>query len=283
MDRVVSLDPANVSSQRGLMFAYGHIGDVLGNPNLQNLGDSAGAMEAYRMMSGVARRIHEADPADQRARGDYAIALARVAATMPADRIPQRLALLRQSLQLHQEVSRVNPENLSNRSDMAFTLNLLGDSLQTAGDGAGAVRAWRDSLTMAEALISAGSGSAVLTTILLCRRLGEEAARRGDREAGLTYAKRALQLSDPSAVKGRPADLQRFITPRGFGAMGLAYAGLAGASVKGTAQSREDAIQARQWLEKSLTAWRAVQSHPSMSPSHRREVRQVETALAGLK
>ena len=117
---------------------------------------------------------------------------------------------------------------------------------------------------------------------MTCRKLGEEAARRGDREAGLTYAKRAMEITDPGAEssKGRPADLQRFLTPRGFAAMGLVYAGLAG-NRRGTA-AREDARWARQWLEKSLNEWRLLRAHPSFAPPHRREMRQVETALAGL-
>jgi tetratricopeptide (TPR) repeat protein/tRNA A-37 threonylcarbamoyl transferase component Bud32 len=38
MEKLVSADPTNTSCKRDLMLAYGHIGDVLGNPNQQNLG-----------------------------------------------------------------------------------------------------------------------------------------------------------------------------------------------------------------------------------------------------
>jgi serine/threonine protein kinase len=279
MERVASLDPANVSSQRGLMFAYGHIGDVLGNPNLQNLGDAAGATEAYKQMATVARRIHESDPADQRAAGDYGVALARVAAAMPAERVSERVKILRESLQLHQDVARINPGNLSNRADLAFTHSLLGDALQGAGDGPNAVRAYEESLKLTESLLTAGSGSSVITAVALCRKLGEEAAARGDRRSAVTYAQRALQISDPSdpTAKGRPADLQRFLTPRGFAAMGLVHARIAR-----TLRSSADTNEARPWLEKSLAAWRAVQTHPSFSPPHRREMQQVEAALSTL-
>ena len=44
MEKLVALEPRNVSWNRDLMLAYGHIADVLGNPGLQNLGDRAGAL-----------------------------------------------------------------------------------------------------------------------------------------------------------------------------------------------------------------------------------------------
>ena len=163
MERVVRLDPANIPNQRGLMFAYAHIGDVLGNPNLQNLGDTAGAIEAYRRMAAVARSVHSADTADQRAAGDYAIALARVAAAMPGEQLRERVDLLRQSLKLHEGIARVNPGNLSNRADMSNAYALLGDALAASGDHPGAVRADREALALSETLLNAGSGAAVLT------------------------------------------------------------------------------------------------------------------------
>jgi len=60
--------------------------------------------------------------------------------------------------------------------------------------------------------------------------------------------------------------------------MGLVYAGLARAA-KGPG---EDTRRAREWLEKSLAAWRELQNHPSFAPPHRNEMRQVGAALAAL-
>ncbi|MEO7653438.1 MAG: hypothetical protein ABIZ80_23510 [Bryobacteraceae bacterium] len=73
------------------------------------------------------------------------------------------------------------------------------------------------------------------------------------------------------------------MTPRGLAAMGLVYASLAGAKSRSALQVREDAREAQVWLEKSLAAWRAVQSDGAFAPPHRREMLQVETALAALK
>ncbi|MBC8168094.1 MAG: protein kinase [Bryobacteraceae bacterium] len=281
MDLVVKMDPANVSHQRGLMFAYGHIGDVLGSPNLNNLGDTAGAIDAYRQMLATARHVHLSDPADQRASGDYGIALSRLAAVLPAEQAAERLTLLRQALTLHRQVAQINPTNRTNQADMGFAYNLLGDTLLQAGDRAAAVRAYTDGLQLFEPMVDSGPASNALASVLLCRKLGEIAATKGQRDVGLTYARRALQLTDPSTeiAKRRPPESQRFLTPRGLSVMGFVYAGLA----KGSSPRADDKDQAQSWLSQGRAAWMALQNHPAFASPHKRELRMVEETLKNLQ
>src|SRR5262249_42649615 len=82
LEALVASQPGNVSWNRDLMLAYGHIADVLGNPGLQNLGDRAGALRAYRQAAEIGKRLHDADPADQRAASDYGVVLSRVETMM---------------------------------------------------------------------------------------------------------------------------------------------------------------------------------------------------------
>lgn len=285
MEQLTRLDPANAAYERELMLAYSHVGDTLGSPTLPSLGDTAGAVEAYRRILSVARRLYEADPADQRAVRDYAIALARVGGALPEDQLAERPALLRKSVQLLEEVARVNPPNLTNRADLAHGYNLLGEALEASGDQAGAVRSYREAFTLSQSMVHAGHSSALVALVAACRKLGEEAARRGDRVTSLSYARRAVEVSDPAgaAAQDRPAALQRFLTPRGPAAIGLAYAGLARAANTDAGQARDDRRLAELWLQKSLAAWRQVQSDPAFGPPHRREMHQVEAALAALK
>jgi hypothetical protein len=124
----------------------------------------------------------------------------------------------------------------------------------------------------------------VVTLVSVCVKLGRDAAQRGDRESSLGYARRALNLSDPSSpsAKARPEILQRFLTPRGPTAMGLVYADLARVTNALHDQARTDRAEAIEWLEKSLTAWRRVEADPAFAPTRRKEMQQVETALASL-
>ena len=57
METLVASDPRNVSWNRDLMLAYGHVADVLGNPGLHNLGDRTGALQAYRKAAGIGKTL----------------------------------------------------------------------------------------------------------------------------------------------------------------------------------------------------------------------------------
>jgi len=274
-------DPANASYQRTLMSTYSHLGDVLGNPKWRSLGDAEGALDAYRRMLAVARRLHETDPANQQATSDYAIALTRVAAVMPASERSERLAMLQDSLALLREIEQVNPQNALNRWDLTHGYWLLGDAL-IASDRAAAIHAYRQSVALAENLLAAGVFTPVPDLVSVLERLSILAAADGDRESALRHARRALEVCDPAAAiaKGRAENVQRFLTPRGSGAMGLAYAALARNRAFPPDVSAEDRRHAKEWLQKSLAAWRESQSDPAFAPSHREEMHQVELAAA---
>lgn len=281
MERLIELDPVNASHQRELMFKYSHLGDVLGNPNLRSLGDAAGAAEAYGRMVDLARKLHEADPADQRARGDYGIALARAGAVIPVSNPQARIAAFRQALQLLEEVARANPDNLVNRVEISAIYNFLGDTYLSAGQSAEAARAYTTGLATAQPLLASGSGTVVTASLFMCRKLGELLAARGEREQSLALARRALELSTPGgpAAGKRSGDLQRILTPRGYAAMGLVYAALAA----GPAGGAGDRSEARIWLDKSLAAYRELEKHQTFSAIHRREMHVVEQTMRRMK
>lgn len=281
LENLVRLDAANVNHQRELTIAYSNMGDVLGNPNLRNLGDPAGAAKAYGRMTEVSRQIHKADPADQRARSDYAIALTRTSVVLPVEQTRERIALLRQAVKLHEEVARVSPKNLRNRSELALTYNFLGDAYEAAGDWATAERTFLEGLRLGETLAGTESSTLVLGSVMMCRKVGALAVRRGDRAQALAYAERALRLADPDGPLGkhRPAAAQGTLTPRGYAAIGLVYAGLAQSGQRRPA----DAAEARRWLEKSMEHWRALEAKAPLSNMQGKEKRVVETALEGLR
>ena len=280
MEELVRLDPANVSYQRELMYAYAHVGDALGSPNLLSLGDTAGAIAAYRKLVEIGRRLYDADPADQRVASDYGGALSRLAAAFPDDQLPANIGIVRESVRVLREIARVNPQNLLNRSDLAFSYGQLGDALRLSGDRAGAVRAYREGLSLLETLLNNTQRQPAIVFLEISRKLAEDAARQGERAQALEYARRALEVGDPAGRygKGRPAAMQLFLTPRGLAAMGFTYAALA--QQKGAIEDRREAAA---WLEKSLAAWHEAQADPAFAAPHRRGMQQVEAALAALK
>lgn len=280
-EKLVALDHANVTYQRELMFAYSHVGDVLGNPNLPNLGDTVRAAEAYGKMRDVARKVHEADPSDQRARGDYGIALTRVAALVPDVRARDRVQILQQALELQQEVARLDPRNLDVRTAMAANYNFLGDAYQILEEEENAAQAYRTGLKIAEPILATGGSLTSTTGVLLYQKLGEVLARRGGRVEAVALARRVLALTDPSSpvTLGRPQASRRLFVARGLAATGRVYAQLARSAERQPA----DAAEARRWLARSLEEYRAQASNPVFNSAHRRDVNEVAKILEGVK
>lgn len=280
LERLASLDPANASYQRDLMFTYAHIGDLLGNPYNPNLGDMPGAAEAYGRMMSVARRLHENDAADHRAKSDYGIALARMGAVLPAAKVDDRIAVFRQSIQLLQEVVKMNPENVVDKGELVAVHNFLGDAYLSAGKVENAMQTFREGLNGAAPLLAAGSGTVLTNSLHMCRKLGESMARRGNREESLSLARQALGIAEPGPnSQRRSAQLQRSLQARGYAAAGLIYAALS----KSAGAKPSDRAEARSWLRQSADLFRELEKLPTFFESQRREFRAVQSALESLR
>ena len=276
MEKLVAADAHNVPWSRDLMVAYGHIGDVLGYPDLQNLGDRRGALEAYRTAAEIGRTLHVIDPADLRAATDLGIALSRIENTMDEQDWSARRDVQLESLRVLDEAASISPENTTIKLYQALVRQHLGDALTRGGDEGSARNAFEASAAIAEAGAKTGNRSFVAIFMLAKRRLAVSAALLGQRAEALEHARTVLRTGEPSANETHPAIAA---TPRGLSAMGLTYAALFRSRVSQPA----DLEEARAWLTKALDAWRSAQSDPTFGAPHRREMREVETALASLR
>src|SRR5262249_50265842 len=111
MEALVASNPRNAAWNRDLMMAYGHVADALGNPGLQNLGDRAGALDAYRKAAAIAKSLLDADHADQRAATDYGIVLSRVETAMDDRDARAKIPVQEESLHVLEQAARVTPDN----------------------------------------------------------------------------------------------------------------------------------------------------------------------------
>jgi eukaryotic-like serine/threonine-protein kinase len=223
LERLVDAEPRNTNWNRELMLAYGHIADVLGNPDLHNLGDRPGSLAAYRQAAEVGKRLYEADRSDQRAASDYGIVLSRVETAIDDGDLTQKLEVQQESLRVLDEAFRISPENASLQIYRALVQLHLGGSLTAAGKIEEARRAYLDSVAIAEPSLKLGHASLVVTFMRANQRLALNAVARGRR------------------------------------------------------------AEAVSWLRRAMDAWQAAASDPAFAAPHRREMREVEEALARLE
>jgi tetratricopeptide (TPR) repeat protein len=275
LETLVAADPQNVTLNRALMLAYGHVADVLGNPDLQNLGDRAGALRAYRQAADVAKRLYDADRSDQRAASDYGIVLSRVETAMDDSDIPQKLAVQRESLRVLDAAARISPNNLTLHIYRALVHLHIGESLTVDRQFEEARLAYQESAGISEPYLGRGHASLFVMFMRANQRLALNAVARARRADALKFAERVLRASeDPSSTVPSVR-----AGPRGRSAMGLTYAALLNSPVTEPGD-RENALL---WLRKAADAWHAAQSDPAFAAPHRREMREVEEALARIE
>lgn len=275
MEKLVASNPRNVTWNRDLMLAYGHIADVLGNPGMQNLGDRAGALEAYGRAAKIGKTLYEADRADQRAAADYGIVLSRVETMMDDRDLDPKLAVQRESIRVLDDAAKISPDNVSLRIYLALVNQHLGDSFTAAADLAAAREAYLKSAEIATSGMKSGHVSFHILFIQTNRKLALNAVTRERRGEALDFARRALNAGENPPPGSGPLRA----LPRGLSAMALTYVALLQSPLRiGT--DRADALQ---WLGKSLDAWRASQSEPGFGEPHRREMQEVELALTRVR
>jgi tetratricopeptide (TPR) repeat protein len=272
LEALVATKPENTSWNRDLMLAYGHIADTLGNPGYDNLNDRPGALDAYKRAAAIGKRLYEADPADQRAATDYGIVLSRVETTMDDSDLQQKIAVQRESLQVLERASRVNPKNVTLKVFLAVVYAHLGDAMTATGDREAAHDALSKSAAIAREGL--GSGRTSLYSILLGaeRRLALNAVARGRRTEALTVARRALEVGTGNS----DVQVASRARQRGLSAMGMTYAALAESRLR----ENGDRHAALSWLGQAVAAWHDVEHQPGFDVVQRREMREVETALA---
>ena len=275
LETLVAAEPGNVSWNRDLMLAYGHVADVLGNPGLQNLGDRAGALRAYRQAAAIGKRVYQADPADHRAALDYGIVLSRVETMMDDGDHAEKRAVQQESIRILEDAARTSPGNVSPKIYLTLLNQHLGDSFQATRNLAAARDAYLQSAEIAGAAMKSGHSTLHIMFIQSNQRLALNAVARGRRGEALDFAGRALQAGENPPPGSGPLRS----VPRGLSAMALTYAALAHSDI-GAAGDRGDALL---WIGRSLDAWRASQSEPGFGEPHRREMREVELALARLQ
>ena len=222
------------------------------------------------LIAGLAVSWYQARGADA---SDSGSVLSRVETAMDDD-LPTAAAQP-ESLRVLDEAARTSPNNVTLQIYRALVHLHLGDSLTAAGKLDDARVAYLDSAAISEPYLKLGHVSLLVLFMRANQRLALNAVGRARRADALEFAERVVRTGE-SPLAGTPSARAG---PRGSSAMGLTYAALVGSPV-GQPADREDAVS---WLRKAAAAWQAAQSDPAFAASHRREMRQVEDALARLE
>jgi tetratricopeptide (TPR) repeat protein len=269
--------PNNTTILRDLMIAESHVGDMLGNPALSNVGDTAGALLHYRKMVEIAELLRKSDPANRRAAFDYGMALQRLANAMLESSPAEGIAMFRRSLESLEQQMAADPVNRRIQTLVVQTLWFMGDGLAKVGDQAGAATSYRRALDIGEPAADADPKDIRIRTMLqrVYQSLIGFSARRGRREEVEKNCVKGLQVTE-NMIPLDPRNLAILTRkPQILAACGEALALLA--------KPGKPAPDAASYFDRSLAAWRPLSFRPGFGPSQKAEMERAATRAKALR
>jgi serine/threonine protein kinase len=153
---------SDVSLQQELAAAYDRVGDVLGNPAMANLGDTAGALSAYRKALTIREALASSDSALVRS---PVVSYEKVGgAQFAAGDLAEAFLYYRKAMTLREEWLRVEPGNAEVAQHVAEMAGRLCNGLILLGDVPGALANCHRSDSITRTLLAAHPTDTVLLT-----------------------------------------------------------------------------------------------------------------------
>jgi tetratricopeptide (TPR) repeat protein/tRNA A-37 threonylcarbamoyl transferase component Bud32 len=254
---LLEIEPANVQTKRGLLMADANYCALLGIPWSPNMGRPAEARTYCGKASALARALSAADPQDQTARFDLGYNLGQLGMLDPdPDKVADSLKTLEEALSVLDPIVRANPSAADPVLRVELVRQYAGRRLQRLGRLTEAADSFRRALAELEAMTSAKPGQPKGTAVALGNEegLAEVYAEQGDRDAALTYARKALDRAQKydTLTPGRAVSV---------GHLGEAYFELA-------------------WVERTLGAWTQAEADAERATSLWRSIEKDDDVLS---
>jgi tetratricopeptide (TPR) repeat protein len=255
------------------------VGDILGNPEYDNVGDPAGAFQAYGKMAEAAKFLYDADPADVRALSDYGIALLRLGLVTPSAG-PAKRETFERSHEMLTRAAVHNPQSSVVAAHKTWVESELAVLFLRGRDHASGMRSYQMAIATAEGSLRASpnDSSTQKGLVVAVRGLAEEQARMGARADALATLDGALRLGKAiDAAAPASSLLLRVNVARAWQAAGSVYAILG--SRERDPHAAQDRDAGRQWYQRALDEWRRLETLKGFQPPLRKEMEAAMQAL----
>jgi tetratricopeptide (TPR) repeat protein len=189
---------AGVGAQRAVAMSHIKLGDVLGNPNLPSLSDTAGATAQYREALALMRAVPRDSLGDWTTRRLLALVHERLGAMLSlAGRHAEAIAQFEQSTGIREGLVRERGASVDALRDLAVAHQLLCEAQLAGGDDTGALARCTRSLALYESLHAADprNTQGARDLALGHQSMHKVLAARGALTASLAQLERSAALS----------------------------------------------------------------------------------------
>lgn len=212
LDNLAQEAGGDTSLQWELAQAYERVGDVQGNPEAANLGQTAQAIESYRKAVTLADKLHNNDKQNLhllRLRSRSYLKIGDLqAATGAGD---AALQALHQGLTLAQQLLEAEPHHIENARLLVRGYNLLGDRSYTTNNESKAITYYREGLPVAERLAQEQPGEGTQRLLASVQeRIGNALYNRADLNGALATFHKVQAIQEKLITSPKPNRTDRY-------------------------------------------------------------------------
>jgi non-specific serine/threonine protein kinase/serine/threonine-protein kinase len=203
LDTLAKEAESDVGLHKELAQGYMRIGDVQGNPNEHNLGDTAGMLQSYAKAEAIARRM-AAVSASRESRGLLSEVLRdQVDGYRAANNLAKASASAEESLAIARQIAEADPGGEEARRSLALSLAAVAKVNQNPKSSAYR----QESAGLFDGLLAAKPSDAGLqrSTAIMHKYVAAEMVAKNDLDGALPHLQRAEEL-DALRVRDRPDD-----------------------------------------------------------------------------
>lgn len=209
-DSLAKESAGDATLQRELAIAYHRLGDLQGNPNVANLGDTTGALANYRKAMSIREALLNASPQDPELRRELGLSFEAVADLyVTSGNTQAALDHYQKARAIFESLQNENPSSRPIQSLLAKSYhNVVGQLIHT-GDTARAMELSRKAMKISEGVVAqdAGSAEARRNLSVAYSRFGGVLDRMGDATGALQNYQKALEIHE-SLAKDSPESAQ---------------------------------------------------------------------------
>ena len=189
----------NREIERELTVAYNRVGDLLGNPLLPNIGETAAALDNYGKGMAIAVRLSASDPTDLVAHRERAVLTSKLGdMAFGSGDLKAAVSRYREAAGLIPAVLALDPGNRSSLEIEAIIQQRLCAMLPGIGDTVGALETCRESLRLLGPLVEKDPGNRLFKrmTAVSYGALGNVLRMTGKAEEALPSLRNASTIFD---------------------------------------------------------------------------------------
>src|SRR5439155_21634193 len=247
LDSLSSESIHDPSLERELAAAYERVGDVQGQPQFSNLGDTAGALRSHKSALALREALAAAHPSDEvlqtelRSTYDHLVDILRATGDLQGARDVQK-KLLEGTLAARAR----NPTGVAERQAVGSAYTNEADLLYALGDLKGMFEHLKQALSVFEDILATDPGSpkAPRNAAIAHRRFGAILEKNLDRTAALDHYRRAAALDD-ARVRANANDRLACLD-LSFDYASIGYALSTAGDIAGSLENYQQALQLRE-------------------------------------